>query len=106
MKNEGDSLSRVWIGLAHVIPRRGNDMLGTAAGAFVPVLAIARDEASFSEQAITTLHVYEFEVAEIEDIELFEARAAKHEMPPDLQALASTLSQERPVLLHTFHSYR
>jgi hypothetical protein len=95
-----------WIGLAHVTPREGNDMLQGAAGAFVPVLAWVRHKDEFSIKAISYLSMYEFDVLEIEDIEPCISRFLKYEVSDEIKTLANSLSDDNPILLLTFEVYK
>jgi hypothetical protein len=94
-----------WIGLAHVKPRRGNEILGTSSGAVVPVLALARDQADFVSKVIEKLESYDFDVVEIDDMESCSSRFEKCEISSEVKARAESLSKDNPVALHTFHTY-
>ena len=94
-----------WIGFARVEPRAGNKTLGSAAGAVVPVLALAFNQDSFVASAVTVLNACEFDVIEIEDIEPFARKAKKYDAANAILNLAASLTGENPVAFGTFQSY-
>jgi hypothetical protein len=94
-----------WIGLAHVRPLPGNDLLEGAIGAFVTVVALARSEDDFVSQASYKLQSYEFEIVEIEDIEPWKVRIEHFPVDEHIQGLVRSLGSDNRVLLGTFHEY-
>lgn len=95
----------IWIGLAHVQPRSGNELLEGAKGAFVPVVGMAKTIPEFSDLLINMLESYSFDVLEIEDIELFEERLKSFDVDSELRELVSSLSETHPVALSAFDAY-
>jgi hypothetical protein len=95
-----------WIGLARVEPRPKNDALGKATGAFVASIALAGNSEDFVRKTTEALNNLGFDVLEIEDIELFENRAQRHAIAPDVLRLAEVVNEEMPVALAAFHSYQ
>ena len=95
-----------WIGLARVEPRSNNDALGKATGAFVASIALAENVEDFAQKTTEALNNLEFDVVEIEDVELFEKRAQRHAIAPDVLKLAEGVNEEKPVALAAFHSYQ
>lgn len=102
---DNDNIVGTWIGLAQVKPRPGNEMLGIATGAFVPVLALARTQDDFVNKVVAKLESYDFDVVEIDDIELCKARFKQPDISNEIIALETLLSEDNPVTLHTFQSY-
>jgi hypothetical protein len=100
-----DRRQSAWIGLARVKPRVGNKTLSSAAGAVVPVLALALNQDDFVTKAVTTLNRYEFDVMEIENVELYAKRMAKYKVADHIALLAKSLSENAPVAFGPFHSY-
>jgi hypothetical protein len=94
-----------WIGLAHVRPLPGNDLLEGAMGAFVTVVALAYSQDDFLSQARSKLQSYEFEIVEIEDIEPWEVRTKHFPVDEHIQGLVRSLGSDNRVLLGTFHDY-
>lgn len=97
---------RKWIGLARVTPKRGNDALRGAKGAYVSAVALADNVTDFSQVVTSTLNKHGFDVVEIEDIEEFAERAGKFSIASDVANLAERLSAQNSVALGTFHSYQ
>lgn len=96
---------QLWIGLAQVEPWVGNDLLGNAAGAFVPVIGDAGDETDFLALVERELGALQFDVLALEDVELLSTRVRKHKMPADLSEAIAALSPENPLALGTFEAY-
>jgi hypothetical protein len=112
MNTQNKPEKRTWIGLAHVKPWPGNNMLEGAIGAFVNVLALAVDTSDFISVATDRLNDYEFYVVGIEDVQVFEERLEECEKRPDgcyvdseIVELAACLSVDEPVSLSTFDAY-
>ncbi len=95
----------VWIGLAHVKPREGNDLLDYAFGAFVSAVGLAENENDFASAVVNLLDKQEFDVVEIEDIETLRKRQLHYSIDSKISELAANLSPERPIELGTFHAY-
>jgi hypothetical protein len=98
--------SHKWIGLAHVRPLPGNTTLGTSAGAYVAAVGLAENADTFECLLTAKLHEYDFQVVEVEDIELFEERSLKFNVDPQVTSIAESLNTESPVALGTFHAYK
>lgn len=96
---------QAWIGLVHVKPRPGNEILGRAGGAFVPAIALARSGEDFVSKVVAKLVSYEFDILEIKDIEPCATRFKRCAVAKEVIALVSSLSEETPVALHTFQAY-
>ena len=94
-----------WIGLAHIRPRPGNDLLGPAIGAFVPVVALAEDENDFASKAAELLSSLEFDVPEIQDIEPFQKRILHYAVDRAIRRQAESLSETDPIAYGTFNTY-
>ncbi len=65
---------QVWIGMAQVEPRKGNNVLEGAVGAFVNALAIADDETEWQARTRDALREIGFDLKAFEDAEPFWAR--------------------------------
>ena len=104
-ESQEDVLVDVWIGLAHVKPRPGNDLLDGAIGAFVPSLALAENEEDYASKVTALLSEYGFHVLDLDDIERFEERLKRFPVHEDIVALVSSLSPEEPVALSDFDAY-
>src|SRR5437588_7334997 len=95
----------VWVGLVHVKPRRGNDVLEDAVGAFVPAVGLAENEIDFASAVVSLLDKYEFDVAEIKEVETLRERELRACIDSKISELAGNLSSENPVGLGSFHAY-
>jgi hypothetical protein len=106
MNTLNERAAHKWIGLAHVRPSLGNTALGNSAGAYVAAVGLADNADTFARLVSEKLHEYDFQVVEVEDIELFERRSAKYEVDPEVTNMAESLNTENPVALATFHAYK
>jgi len=95
----------VWIGLAHVKPNPGNDLLDGARGAFVPVLALASCVEEFTSKVMGLLRKYNFRIPEIEDIEPLKIRLARGPVDSAIVKLASSISEDNNVAFSSFETY-
>ncbi len=101
----GHGQPEVWIGLARVVPQAGNKTLGRACGAVVPVLVLACSQSAFVTNAVNMLGACAFDVAEFEDIETLAQRLERYVVSDDINALATSLSNDNPVAFGTFQAY-
>ena len=79
-------------------------MLEGASGAFVWVLALARDPEDFRNRVLRKMGSYELGLIELNEIQQYE-RGCPNKAAPELSALAETLDNERSVALYRFHTY-
>jgi hypothetical protein len=98
-------MRQCWIGLAHVKPRAGNNLLNGAIGAFVPILAIAKGINDFISIATNWMESYDFDVIEIQDIEMFRDRICKSDVDDELKQLSENLTEQDPVAIDAFQAY-
>ena len=94
-----------WIGMAHVRPREGNELLDGALGAFVQVLALAENEDDFIKQGADLFSEYEFDVLEWVHVQNFEERKASSDVEKSLVMHAMQLSADNPIYLDEFQAY-
>ena len=59
-----------WIGVADVIPKNGNQLLGNASGAYVGVAGLSESEAAFKELVARSLEAMGFKLFHVDDLEL------------------------------------
>ena len=97
---------QMWIGLVNVRPKAGNAALGNALGAFVASIALAKGPGDYGQKVTEVLNQYGFDIVHIDDVELFEDRMHKHLVTPNILQLAAGVTQENPVALADFHSYK
>jgi hypothetical protein len=95
----------VWIGLAGVRPRPGNEIFGRRAGAYVNVVALA--DTLDDPRRVVTSHFDQlrFDVTEIEDLEPLEQRLDRHGVSEEILDLVTELSRATVVVNHVFHTY-
>jgi len=105
MNTQNEIKKEIWIGLAHVKPKQGNDALQGAKGAFAPILSMATDVNSFISTATSFLNAHGFEVIEMEDVQIFEERCRDADVDEELMTLAQNLSETDPVQIDIFQSY-
>ena len=74
-------------------------------GAFVPILALAKDLENFTSITTSFLRSLELDVIEIEDIQLFEERRKSASVVKEIEALATALTESAPVAVDTFQTY-
>jgi len=106
MSTEDKSTNRKWIGLAHVYPLPGNTALGGSNRAYVGVVGLASNADIFVRLVIEKCHEYDFEVIEVEDIEVFKDRCAKFNVDPSTKDIVESLDDENPFSFLTFHAYK
>jgi hypothetical protein len=94
----------VWIGLATVIPIRGNKDLGDAKGAAVNVLQWAKDESDFREKVTTQLSEYDYFLEELEDVEVFDFDNAE-KYKDDLKDKAIIVKNMKTLQWGTFYTF-
>ncbi len=105
MNTQTNNIRQCWIGLAHVKPKLGNNLLEGAIGAFVPILALADGIDNFLSITKKWLESYDFDVIEIEDIELFMERLKNSDVEEELKAISEKLTDKDPVAMDTFQAY-
>ena len=95
-----------WIGLAEVCSLPGEEVLQGAKGAFVNVVALAKDEYSFQKLVRATMTECGLSTVSFKDIGLVEERRANNQLISDLENLAAGLSEDNPILFDEFQTYR
>ena len=96
----------IWIGLAHVRPWEGNDLLGNGHGAIVPVVGLASSADDLATLAATLLYHHQFEVVEVDDIELLSTRLSHHTVESDVLEIAEGLHESNRVGIGAFEVYQ
>ena len=98
-------MEKIWIGLCHVIPKKGFDNLIKGMGAFVNIVAISSNRKEFEILARETLSKYGFEMIDIQDVETLSERAKKVQISDSILELAQSLNETYPIQFDSFHSY-
>ena len=96
----------VWVGLADVKPKEGNDALEGGAGAFVHVLAPAESRDDFAQVVRRLFAEESFEIIGLEGVEPFEDRLRHGYVVPRIARLAQhVLASQRPAYDEQWNSY-
>lgn len=95
----------VWIGLADVRPRPGNDVFDDAPGAYTSFVALADDRDDALRVVAFHFDRLGFETKEIEDLEPIEDRLDSHGVSDEILDLVTELSRTTAVVHGVFHIY-
>jgi hypothetical protein len=95
----------LWIGLVGVRPRDGNAFLGGARGAFVRLLAMARDESHYLLQMRQTLEEFRFDFDEVTAVEPYAEFVSREGMAVDLSEVADKVSRDGYTRFGEFFAY-
>jgi hypothetical protein len=95
----------VWIGLVHLIPRQGNNILEECIGAYANAVALASDEIEFRSRINAAAALLDFDVADLEDVEPFQSRSTDYEIDPELRVIAEQAAESGEVVFDTFEAY-
>jgi hypothetical protein len=97
-------LDVMWIGLADVVPQDDQAPI-TGAGAFVNVVGIAVDQASFEGAVAQALDAAHLMLLTLEDVELLDERLARHSVDAEILEAADSAQKTLGIQLTTFYSY-
>ncbi len=97
-------MKRVWIGLVHLRPERGCELIKE--NSFVQVVAFVKDAVEFSGEVKAAAEHYKMTVVGIEDLEPFEDRHRSHLVAAELKTKAEEAKETGYLRFGTFHSYR
>lgn len=97
--------SHRWIGLATIQSLPGNNLLGSARGAIVAVVADADSVEAFLSVVERGLFASGFRLVSLEDVELLNSRMSRQQLPEELQKAIHAISDEFPVAFGPFHTY-
>ncbi|MBP1645602.1 MAG: hypothetical protein H6Q16_1177 [Bacteroidetes bacterium] len=96
----------VWIGLLEVSTRSRKGVLGNSLGAFVNVLALAKNRDEFIEKVKISIDELELDFVEIAEIELFSERNKNFNLGNELISLAEEVVQYDELRFGDFHTYK
>lgn len=94
----------VWIGLATVIPREGNNDLGNAKSAAVNVLNWAKSEDDFKKRVTQQLFEYDYDLIELEDVEIFDFEN-REKYKDGLNEIAMLVANHKSLQWGTFYTF-
>ena len=84
----------LWIGLVGLRPRKGNDSLGDARGAFVRFLALATDETEYKREMHAALDEFRFDFDEVSEVERYRQFVGREGADGELAELARKVSAD------------
>jgi hypothetical protein len=97
-------MKRVWIGLVHLRPEQGCELINQ--NSFVQVVAFVKDAVEFSFEVKVAAEHYKMTVVGIEDLEPFEDRHRSQLVAAELKTKAEEAKETGCLRFGTFHSYR
>ena len=95
----------VWVGLVHVKPMPGNDVLEGGLGAFASPYALGRNATAYRVTVEKHFGEIGLEVQEVEDVELFKERVWRRDPPLEAFELAARVSLSTPVVWDSLNVY-
>lgn len=100
-----NTINNIWIGLLHVRSKAPKGVLENSSGAYVNVLAMAKNINDFVGQIKNALIELNLEFIEIEDVELLSERKEKFEVDSSIIFLAEEVEQSNEMRFGVFHTY-
>ncbi|TQV67011.1 hypothetical protein FKG94_26445 [Exilibacterium tricleocarpae] len=98
-------MKEIWLGLAEVTPKQGNDILKGAEGAYVNVIALAISEEEYTSIVKSELLKYGFNTLAIGNIELLSDRRKTSVVDDELLDLASLINEENIAQFDEFQAF-
>ena len=98
-----DNLTRV--GTAEVAPGPGNEWLGGASDAYVPVVGIAGSRVAFEAAICRAMGALDFELIDVEDVRQLLVPAELGHLDEALARHLHLLGPDNPVKLRSFHAF-
>ena len=96
----------IWIGLLEVSTRSRKGVLGNSLGAFVNILALAKNRDEFIEKVKKSIDELELDFVEITEIELFSERKKNFNLGNELISLAEEVVKYNELKFGDFHTYK
>lgn len=94
-----------WVGTAEVAPRPGNELLGGASGAYVPVVGIAGSRLAFEAGIRLAMGALDFELIDVEDVRQLLVPAEVGHPDEALAQRLHLLGPDNPIELGSFHAF-
>jgi hypothetical protein len=92
--------------MAEVAPRAGNTLLGSATGAYVPVVAIAQSEPEFRVGVNRAMEALNFELIDLEEVRRLHSSSDIASLDELLRDLVNMLHKgNHPVEFGSFHAF-
>lgn len=95
----------LWIGLWEVSCDEKSDLLGGHRGAFVNVIGMAYSSNEYEKLARSTFSKMGFDVVGVEDIDIYDERMLNFDIDIDLQEIAESITDEKPIGIGVFDSF-
>ena len=81
-------IKKVWIGLVNLVPNKGNGDLKGAKGAYVNILAFAKNVENYKSLINLAAYEHDYSVRKIKDAEPFDDRIKNYKIDNDLLKLS------------------
>jgi len=108
-KNSNDTIvninESIWIGLLQVSSKLENGILGSSLGAYVNVLAIAKNSNEFIDKVKEAVNELDLDFVDIEEIDLFTERRKKYRIDNSIIRLAKDVVKYKELRFGDFHTY-
>lgn len=98
--------SGFWSGIAEVVPRAGNDLLGGADGAYVGTVGLAATKAAFLKNSKVAFDAMGFDLLEIHDSEFIRSIEDWTSADEIMLEKAASLTSDNPIECGPFHCFR
>lgn len=95
----------IWIGLLQVSSRSKNGLLGSSSGAYVNVLAKAKNSNDFIEKVKKSVNELDLDFVEINEIDLFNERQKKFKINNSIICIAKDVTKSKELRFGNFHTY-
>jgi hypothetical protein len=99
------SQDSTWTATAEVVPRAGNALLGSATGAYVPVVGIARSEQEFRVGVDRAMGALDFELIDLEEVRQLRSSSDIAGLDEVLRDRVDMLHDGNPVEFGSFHAF-
>jgi hypothetical protein len=95
----------MWVGLVHITPRPGCDLLKGQTGAFSNAVAVAPDGNAFGIRIGIYFASLGFDVLELDNVERLEDRRKTHHVPDEILDLAASAEESCEVEYDGYFTY-
>jgi hypothetical protein len=99
------SQDSTWTATAEVAPRAGNTLLGSAKGAYVPVVGIAHSEQEFRAGVDRAMGALDFELIDLEEVLPLHSSSDIASLDEVLRDRLDMLHKGNPVEFGSFHTF-
>jgi hypothetical protein len=103
--NTNSSSDFKWVATAEVLPLAGNALLGSASGAYVPVVGIAEFEHEFRAGVKRAMAALEFDVVDLAEVRQLKSSSDVAGLDEVLRERVKTLHAGNPIEFGSFHAF-